>query len=424
MTKRTKKTKPARRRRATRPAAPPATVTPPPPAKLMLDLGAGPESPPGFLPLGNAHGSAIFPLPFADSSADVIRASHVLEHFPYGQAIEVIQHWVSKLKPGGELRIAVPDLAVAATDYLAGKDTHTQGYIMGGQTRPDDFHKAIFDEELLAECMRQAGLIGLYRWKSELPGDCAALPVSLNLAGVKPRKLPREGGTGLKVAAVMSVPRLGFMDNFFCAFEALQPMGISLTRYTGAYWDACLHRAIEKCIEQEAPDIVLTLDYDTVFKRADVEKQLQIMEERPEVDALAAIQTARSQPRPLLTMDLPVGVKSHDRIPFGVFKDDILPCRTAHFGLTMIRTSALAKLPKPWFKGEPDPEGGWGEGRIDPDIFFWRQFEAAGLKLFSANRVVVGHMELMVLWPGEDFRVVTQLPKDFQAGGKPAEAFK
>jgi hypothetical protein len=37
-----------------------------------LDLGAGPQSPEGFLPMGNAHGSQIFPLPaFADNSVDV-----------------------------------------------------------------------------------------------------------------------------------------------------------------------------------------------------------------------------------------------------------------------------------------------------------------------------------------------------------------
>ena len=396
----------------------PTDFSPPP---LKLDLGAGAVWQEGFRPMGNAHGTPIYPLPpdILDGSVDAIRASHVLEHFPAGDVVDVVTHWASKLKPGGVLQIAVPDLEVIAKDYLAGKQTNTQGYLMGGQTAPDDFHKAVFDLECLAETMRLAGLIELARWTSDLP-DCAALPVSLNLQGVKPRRLLRADGEPFRISAVMSMPRLGFTDNYMCAMRCFTDMGIRLRAHTGAFWEASLERAITETIHEDQPDAILTLDYDTVFTQSDVEKLRQIMLERPEVDALAPMQSARHRPEPLLTMDFPLG---STKATAGVFADDITRIKSAHFGLTLIRTSSLDKLPRPWLHGKPAPDGTWGEGREDADISFWRGWEAAGLGLYSANRVAIGHLELMVLWPGKDFSVLSQLARHFNKNGKPKEAW-
>jgi hypothetical protein len=192
----------------------------------------------------------------------------------------------------------------------------------------------------------------------------------------------------------------------------------------GAYWEACLERTITATIEEDAPDAILTIDYDTVFRRSDVERLIQTMQERPEADALAPVQAARHSDQPLLTIDLPVGVKGPGRIPHGVFADDLTQLRTAHFGLTLIRTSSLAKLAKPWLWSQPAPDGTWGEGRCDADIFFWKQWAEAGLKLYSANRVTVGHLELMILWPGPNFTTIHQLPKDYQSNGAPKEVWR
>jgi len=389
---------------------------------LKLDLGAGAVSPEGFTPLGRAHNSEIYPLPYEDASVDVIRASHVLEHFGGGETVEVLTHWVSKLKPGGTMKIAVPDFKWVAEHYLKGDNIPVQGYVMGGQVDADDHHKAIFDDECLSEAMRLAGLIDIVKWKSELSDDCAALPVSLNLEGTKPRK--REVSGKFKVSAVMSVPRLGFMDNFFCAFEALGSTGIKLRRHMGAYWEACLERTLTATIEEDQPDAILTIDYDTVYTQAHVEKLIKIMQERPEVDALAPIQSARHSHGPMLTMDMPLGVSGYDRLPPGAFADDITRLKTAHFGLTLIRTSSLLKLPKPWLWSQPAPDKTWGEGRVDADIYFWKQWNEAGLKLFSANRVVVGHLELMILWPSNELKPIFQVPHKFQTNGLPDEVWK
>lgn len=391
---------------------------------IKLDLGAGPVSPPGFRPMGNAHGSAIYPLSdIADGSVDEIRASHVLEHFPNSQVVDVLKHWVGKLKPGGVLKVAVPNLEWIAKAYLDGVDAPIMGYLMGGQTAPDDFHQSTFDTELLAEALRLAGLIEVKPWKSELQ-DCAALPVSLNLQAFKPRPLVGADGKQLKISAIMSVPRLGFMDNFFCVQEALPAMGVKVQRFTGAFWEQCMERGLQAALADQQPDLILTLDYDTVFKRFDVERLVQTMAERPEIDALAPIQSARWSAAPLLTMDPPLGMKNGQITP-DAFLDDVTRIRTAHFGLTLFRASSLAKLPRPWLWSQPAPDQTWGAERVDADIYFWKQWAAAGLSLYSANRVAVGHLELMVLWPGaDDFSVIPQLASAFQKTGKPEGTWK
>jgi SAM-dependent methyltransferase len=99
--------------------------------------------------------------PDEDESVDVIRASHVLEHFPTAQVPEVVKHWASKLKPGGVLKIAVPNFAYIAQAYLDGKELPIEGYTMGGQTDGDDFHKALFDAATLTDLFRGAGLVDI-----------------------------------------------------------------------------------------------------------------------------------------------------------------------------------------------------------------------------------------------------------------------
>jgi FkbM family methyltransferase len=162
---------------------------------MKLDLGAGPISPTGFTPLGRPHGSKIYPLPgIADNAVDEIRASHCLEHFSHREVPAVLKEWVRVLKPGGLLRIAVPDFAKIAKNYIEGVPQPTQTYIMGNQDDADDFHKSLFDRERLTGVMIAAGLVHIEPWTSEL-GDWAAESVSLNLSGRKPQASDLKPGS-------------------------------------------------------------------------------------------------------------------------------------------------------------------------------------------------------------------------------------
>src|SRR5262245_14909891 len=98
---------------------------------MRLNLGAGKHPLDGYLNLDHKTGQEIYPLAIDDASADEIRASHVLEHFPWPLVPHIVAHWASKLKPGGVLKIAVPDFDLVIAQYQSGDCVMTQGYIMG-----------------------------------------------------------------------------------------------------------------------------------------------------------------------------------------------------------------------------------------------------------------------------------------------------
>ena len=83
---------------------------------------------------------------------------------------------------------------------------------------------------------------------------------------------------------------------------------------------------------------------------------------------------------------------------------DPLKVTTAHFGLTLLRMEHFKDLPKPWFKGEPDKDGGWGDDRLDDDIWFWHIWRKAGRTVYMAPRVRIGHLELIVSEFDDDFQ--------------------
>src|SRR6185436_6938347 len=57
-------------------------------------------------------------LPFADRTFDAVYCSHVLEHLSQRQAASLLQHMHRVLRPGGIIRIAVPDLETLTKEYL------------------------------------------------------------------------------------------------------------------------------------------------------------------------------------------------------------------------------------------------------------------------------------------------------------------
>lgn len=380
---------------------------------MRLNLGSGGTPLDGYENLDRKTGQEIYPLPPIPGGCDEIRASHVLEHFSHTEIGEVLADWYKALKPGGVMRLAVPDFEYVARNYLAGQPIPTQGYVMGGHVDKDDRHGCIFDHDELFRAMRAAGLVGIQSWKSTVQ-DCASLPVSLNLMGYKPPT------TWPKVQAVMSVPRLGFMDNFFCAHQ-LTSMGIELRKYSGAFWGQCLTRAME-CALEDAPEFILTIDYDSIFSVADVQSLLLTMVQNQDIDALAPVQASRSKSTPLMTIKR--NGKNVPQVDWDDFQKPTMPISTAHFGLTLIRTEKLKQLQAPWFHSMPDQDGGWGEGRTDEDIYFWRQWEDTGFSLHSANRVAIGHAELMIRWPGADLQATYQHPSEYWDTGKPEGSWK
>ena len=388
--------------------APAAAKTP---TQIRLNIGAGTTTIPGFKSLDVKTGTVAHALPYPANSVQEIRASHVLEHYACDEVGGVVLEWFRVLAPGGIVRIAVPDFEAAAKVALRdGQEELAHAYIMGGQTDAYDFHKSLFSFQSLMSLMRECGLVNIMAWHSEIK-DCAALPVSLNLQGTKPGLMKPS------VVAVASVPRFGPTLHSRCCMEALVPLQIPMVQTNGAFWGQCLTRAFNDALKGK-PDYILTVDFDTVFRPWNVEALIDVMQRNPHIHALCPVQCHRG-----LTQIL-ASVNDDDGNPIVELTDDVLkvetlPLVTGHFGLTLFRTAAFEKLPRPWFLPVPDPDGGWDERRVDEDIYFWKQWRAAGLSLFLANRVVVGHMMELIAWPNRTLQPVFQNIGEFYTNGTP-----
>src|SRR5262245_49667380 len=109
--------------------------------KIKLNLGSGELPLDGYHNLDHKYGLEAYPLKdYADNSVEEVRASHILEHFPHAEIPAVIKEWVRVLKPGGRLKIAVPDFDMLARAYTNGLHDHLalESFIYGGQTKGDD----------------------------------------------------------------------------------------------------------------------------------------------------------------------------------------------------------------------------------------------------------------------------------------------
>lgn len=391
------------------------------PKPIRLNLGCGKHVLPDYVNIDKD----VCPLPYESGSVDEIRASHLIEHFDPRRALVVLDEWMRVLKPGGVLKLAVPDMdwitehwAEFASEPVKGP--LIRGYILGRDVDGGP-HRSLHNVDSLEALMEAVGLKNITAWTSEL-ADCASLPVTLNRQGIKrhdwQQPLMRPGR---KITALMSIPRIIFADNLFCAMEAFVPLGIKLQRRTGVYWSHSLTAGMEAAIE-EGVEYIITLDYDTTFTVDDVAKLIRLMDLHPDADAINGVQLKRDSEANMLTIrdenwNL---VETHT----GMFQDELTKLSTAHFGLTIFRAERLKDLPRPWFNQEPNAEGNWGEGCIPPDIYFWRLWEREGRTLYQANDVRLGHIELMVKHSLCSFRPGYQTVNDYNHNGKPKEAHR
>ncbi len=194
-----------------------------------------------------------------------------------------------------------------------------------------------------------------------------------------------------KIEAIMTLPRIGWSDSWSCILNACAVWGIPVETKGGAFWDQSFQWLFESKVRNGCTWI-LTLDYDSMFTAEHVATLIQHFAQRPDIDALAALQFRRGDDEtPLFGMK---GSKEGDQVEVTnapIFVD------TAHFGLTLLRVEKLVQLPKPWFLGVPDSEGRWDtDDRTDADIYFWRQWRAAGFTIAVDPEVSIGHLQVMV----------------------------
>jgi len=175
---------------------------------LRLHLGCGDKRLKGWLNLDidpacgpdKVH-DVTYLADFSDNSVDEIYACHLLEHIVPYRTLEVLAEWRRVLRPGGTLRLSVPDLRLVMQNRI---DTHADGAafnaaIHGTWSSPESdpnwlakIHKQSFVRESLVELLTMAGFRGIRAWE---PSEVAAIAevkdyascalVSLNVLGVK-----------------------------------------------------------------------------------------------------------------------------------------------------------------------------------------------------------------------------------------------
>lgn len=130
---------------------------------------------------------------FADGSIAEVYASHVFEHLGYQAELPQVMDGIRRvLRPGGTLRISVPDLDVLCRMFVhpaltAEARFHVMRIIYGGQMDAHDFHKVGFTLEFLTYFLARHGFRDIRRVAShELFDDTSRLvlfgqPISLNV---------------------------------------------------------------------------------------------------------------------------------------------------------------------------------------------------------------------------------------------------
>ena len=140
---------------------------------LFLHLGAGTRKLPGYTSVDirpEVEPDIVADIErldeFQNASAEVIYAAHVLEHIPRPHTLAVLEEWRRVLKPGGTLRLSVPDLQVLAELYLYEDVSmwRITGPLHGRQDYEANTHYVSFDYEYLAWMLGVAGYHDIRQW--------------------------------------------------------------------------------------------------------------------------------------------------------------------------------------------------------------------------------------------------------------------
>lgn len=127
--------------------------------------------------LGNhrfVHHDLASGIPFADGCADVVYSSHFLEHLPREPARHLVSEALRVLRPGGRIRLCVPDLEHAIRMYQQGdKEQMLQNYFfVEDHGSKYASHKYMYDFELLSALLTSLGFVNIRRYpcgEGELP---------------------------------------------------------------------------------------------------------------------------------------------------------------------------------------------------------------------------------------------------------------
>lgn len=139
---------------------------------IKLNLGSGGDYIAGFINIDLYAEKAderydIAKLKYEDNSIDEIRAYHVIEHFDYLHAHDVLKEWYRVLKPNGIIRIETPDFLESCKAFI---ETDQDGrwnlyghFFSTAWLSPGLVHKFLYTEFELKKSMSWAGFKNIER---------------------------------------------------------------------------------------------------------------------------------------------------------------------------------------------------------------------------------------------------------------------
>ena len=144
---------------------------------LKLHLGCGKRFIPGFIHIDqdyydhvdyqqNIQDLSIF----QDDSAELIYVCHCFNYLDEDEATTAVTEWRRVLKPGGVLRIAVPDFASIVRYYVEHGDIRPLQRLVTGYYKSKDaviYHRAVYDERSLSRLLNSCGFehVRRYDWR-------------------------------------------------------------------------------------------------------------------------------------------------------------------------------------------------------------------------------------------------------------------
>lgn len=152
---------------------------------MKLHLGCGKRFLPGYVHVDIADYPHIdIKAPAHDLSAiedgqvDLVYASHLLEYWDRFAVRNVLKEWIRVLRPGGVLRVGVPDFEKLIQVYRTTGDLESIiGPLYGRMAVPGSegyiYHKTTYDRKLLQSILEEVGFrdVREWDWRDEFPPD-------------------------------------------------------------------------------------------------------------------------------------------------------------------------------------------------------------------------------------------------------------
>jgi len=161
---------------------------------LKLNLGCGSYHMEGWVNIDQLESvnpdllADAMDLPYEANSVDEIYCGHLVEHLSWDEGQGALRHWLDILKPGGKIRVVVPDFDILAKRYLDNPRSEKlkvlNNYFIYSYVQESP-HRYFYSAGLLKEAMEMAGFKRVERLPVNHPYFVETVDWQCGFVGVK-----------------------------------------------------------------------------------------------------------------------------------------------------------------------------------------------------------------------------------------------